>query len=118
MIEPYDVDSNRDDPEVMIAEWIWSQAPISCPWAKESKNTYDFDVKRDDRTFDLLLEKKQLRLPANHGSLRLKNLKGRNTTSSTMLPTTTPMIIESSASTFRRPLSKERSSWSQPRNQQ
>jgi hypothetical protein len=82
------------------------------------ENTYDFDVKKADRTFDLLLEKKQLRLPANHGSLRLKNFKGRNTASSTMLPTIAPTITESSASTFRRPLSKERSSLSQPRNQQ
>jgi hypothetical protein len=36
-IDPYDVDSDRDDPEVMITEWIWSKAPVSCPWVKESK---------------------------------------------------------------------------------
>jgi hypothetical protein len=37
MIDPYDVDSDGDDPEVMIAEWISSKAPVSCPWVKESK---------------------------------------------------------------------------------
>jgi hypothetical protein len=58
MTDPYDADSDGDDPEVMIIEWIWGKAPISCPWVKESENIYDFDVKKADRIFDLLLEKK------------------------------------------------------------
>jgi hypothetical protein len=35
------------------------QAPVSCPWVKESENTYNFDVKKVDKIFDLLLEKKR-----------------------------------------------------------
>jgi len=66
MIDPYDADSDGDDPEATITKWTWGKAPISCPWVKESKNTYDFDVKKANRIFDLLLEKKQLRLPINH----------------------------------------------------
>ena len=42
---------------------------------KESENTYDFDVKKADRIFDLLLEKKQLRLPTNHVIPLAKELK-------------------------------------------
>jgi len=29
-----------------------------CPWVKEKKDVYDFDVKKADRIFDLVLEKK------------------------------------------------------------
>ena len=53
------------------------KAPISCLWVKESKNTYNFDVKKADRIFDLLLEKKQLRLPANHVIPSAEELKGK-----------------------------------------
>ena len=35
MTDPYDVDSDGDDLEVMIAEWTWGKAPVSCPWVKE-----------------------------------------------------------------------------------
>jgi hypothetical protein len=35
------------------------QALVSCPWVKESENTYNFDVKKVDKIFDLLLEKKR-----------------------------------------------------------
>jgi hypothetical protein len=57
MTDPYDADSDGDDLEVTITKWTWGKAPISCPWVKESKNTYDFDVKKANRIFDLLLEK-------------------------------------------------------------
>ena len=85
---------------------------------KQIENTYDFDVKKADKIFDLLLEKKQLRLPTNHMIPRLKNLKGKSTASFTMLLTIIPMSAESFALTFRRPLSKERLSLGQLRNQQ
>ena len=44
---------------------------------KEIENTYDFDVKKADKIFDLLLEKKQLRLSANHVIPSAKELKGK-----------------------------------------
>ena len=65
MSDPYDADSNEDDLEVAIAKWTWGKAPISCPWVKEAESAYDFDIKKADKIFDLVLEKKQLRLPAN-----------------------------------------------------
>ena len=58
MTDPYDADSDGDDPKVVIIEWTWGKVPISCPWVKESENTYDFDVKKANRIFNLLLEKK------------------------------------------------------------
>ena len=44
---------------------------------KEKKDVYDFDVKKADRIFDLLLEKKQLRLPTNHVIPSAEELKGK-----------------------------------------
>ena len=57
MTNPYDADSDEDE-EVAIVEWTWGKAPVSCPWVKEKKDVYDFNVKKADRIFDLLLEKK------------------------------------------------------------
>ena len=77
MIDPYDADSDGDDLEVAIAEWTWGKAPVSCPWVKEIENTYDFDIKKVDKIFDLLLEKKQFRLPTNHVIPSAEELKGK-----------------------------------------
>jgi hypothetical protein len=52
------------------------KACVSYPWVKESKNTYYFDVKNAE-IFNLLLEKKQLRLPTNHVIPSAKELKGK-----------------------------------------
>ena len=76
MSDPYDVDSDEDE-EVSTVEWTWGKAPVSCPWVKEKKDVYNFDVNKADRIFDLLLEKKQLRLPVNHVIPSAKELKGK-----------------------------------------
>jgi hypothetical protein len=44
---------------------------------KELKNTNDFDVKKANRIFDLLLGKKQLRLPANRVIPSIEEMKGK-----------------------------------------
>ena len=76
MTDPSDVDSDVDE-EVATAEWTWGKALVSCPWVKKKKDVYDFDVKKANRIFDLLLEKKQLRLPANHVIPLAEELKGK-----------------------------------------
>jgi hypothetical protein len=77
MSNPYDADSNEDDSEVATAKWTWGKTPVSCPWVKEAESTYDFDIKKADKIFDLLLEKKQLRLPINHVIPSTGELKGK-----------------------------------------
>jgi len=57
MSDSYDADSDEDDPEVATAEWTWGKAHVSCPWVRETENAYDFDVKKADKIFDLLIEK-------------------------------------------------------------
>ena len=37
MTDPYDADSDGDDPEVVITEWTWGKASISCPWVKGNR---------------------------------------------------------------------------------
>jgi hypothetical protein len=44
---------------------------------KKLENAYDFDVKKADKVFDLLLEKKQLRLPTNHMISLAEEHKGK-----------------------------------------
>jgi len=75
--DPYDVDSDEDSPKVATAKWTWGKAPVSCPWVRKTENAYDFDVRKADKIFDLLLEKEQLRLPANHVIPLAEELKGK-----------------------------------------
>jgi hypothetical protein len=75
--DPYDADSEEEDPEVAAAEWTWGKGPISCSWVKETKSTYDIDIKKANKIFDLLLEKKQLKLPPNHVIPTTEELKGK-----------------------------------------
>ena len=75
--DPYDAHFDGDDPEVAIIEWTWGKAPVSSPWVKETKSAYDFDIKKANKIFDLLLVKKQLRLPTNHVIPLAGELKGK-----------------------------------------
>ena len=75
--DSYDAGSDEDDPGVATVEWTWGKALVSCPWLKETESAYDFDVKKADKSFDLLLEKKQLRLPAIHVIPSAEKLKGK-----------------------------------------
>jgi hypothetical protein len=77
MSNPYDADFDEDDLEVTAANWTWGKTPVSYPWVKETESAYDFDIKKADKIFDLLLEKKQLRLLANHLIPSAKELKGK-----------------------------------------
>jgi len=76
MSDPYDADSDEDE-EVTTAEWTWDKALVSCPLVKEKKDVYNFDIKKANRIFDLLLEKRQLRLPTNHVIPSAEELKGK-----------------------------------------
>ncbi|XP_066320003.1 uncharacterized protein [Miscanthus floridulus] len=69
--------SDDEDAEIGVAEWTWNKKTVSCPWVKESEDTYDFDVSKADKIFDLLLEKGQLKLPPNHKIPSPEELKRR-----------------------------------------
>ena len=77
MFDPYDADFNEDGLEAAATKWMWSKTPLSCPQVKETESAYNFDIKKADKIFDLLLEKKQLRLPTNHVIPLARELKGK-----------------------------------------
>jgi hypothetical protein len=47
MSDPYDADSDRNDPEATTTKWTWGKALVACPWVKEIENAYDFDFKKN-----------------------------------------------------------------------
>ena len=63
----YSSDSDSEE-EVALAEWTRNKKAVSCPWAKKDLpgEQYNFDVKKADKIFDLLLQEKLIQLPANH----------------------------------------------------
>ena len=46
-------------------------------WEKGVEESYDFDITKLDKLFDFLLEKGQIKLPANHVILPLDQLKNK-----------------------------------------
>ena len=92
---PYSVDDRDEDDEeeeIAVAEWNWGKkiVMVSNPWGKEVEESYDFDVTKADKLFDFLLEKGQIKLPANHVILPPDQLRNKkfskyhNTTSHTI----------------------------------
>ena len=65
---PYLVDEDDEEQEIAVAEWNWGKKIVMVPnpWGKEVEESYDFDVTKADKLFDFLLEKGQIKLPANH----------------------------------------------------
>ena len=89
---PYLVDDDDDDEEeIVIVEWNWGKKIVMVlnPQGKEVEGSYDFDVTKANKLFDFLLEKGQIKLPANHVILPPNQLKNKklckyhNTTSHT-----------------------------------
>jgi hypothetical protein len=88
---PYLVDDDDEEEEIVVAEWNWGKKTVMVPspWGKEVEENYDFDVTKADKLFDFLLEKGQIKLPANHVILPPEQLKNKkfykyhNTTSHT-----------------------------------
>ena len=59
-------------------EWGKKTVMVPNPWGKGVEESYDFDVTKSDKLFDFLLERGQIKLPANHVLLppnQLKNMK-------------------------------------------
>nr|AAM08874.1 Hypothetical protein with similarity to putative retroelements [Oryza sativa Japonica Group] len=58
----------EEDPEVATAEWARNKRVVTCQWVKDSgkEETFDFDITKANKIFDLLLREKQIHLPAGH----------------------------------------------------
>jgi hypothetical protein len=85
---------------------------------KEKESAYDFDIKKTDKIFNLLLEKKQLKLPQIMLFLRLESSKGKSTASFIVPLLIVQMSAEFFDNIFKRLLSRGKSNLSPPRSQQ
>ena len=79
---PYLVDNDSEDDEeeeIVAAEWNWDKRIVMAPnpWGKGVEESFDFDVTKSDKLFDFLLEKGQIKLPANHVILSPDQLKNK-----------------------------------------
>jgi hypothetical protein len=68
LVDTEDAEESREEQEVAVAEWIPVANPVSCKWVKQQGPTkgFDFDESKVEQIFDLLLRKKQLKLPEGH----------------------------------------------------
>ena len=63
--------------KLMLPNGHGGKSAMSCPWVKVTESAYDFDIKKADKIFDFLLEKKQLKLSSNHVISSTGELKGK-----------------------------------------
>jgi hypothetical protein len=68
LVDTEDAEDSGEEQEVAIAEWIWGANPVSCKWVKQQGPTKGFNFAESmvEQIFDLLLRKKQLKLPKGH----------------------------------------------------
>jgi hypothetical protein len=50
----------------VLAEWVKNKRPISCPFGQKEPEKFTFDITKDDRIFELLLQEGQIKLSPNH----------------------------------------------------
>ena len=79
---PYSVDDSYEDDEeeeVAMAEWNWGKKIVMVPnpWGRGIEKSYDFDVTKSNKLFDVLLEKGQIKLLDNHVMLPPDQLKNK-----------------------------------------
>jgi hypothetical protein len=69
----------EDEDEVAAAELTWAKEPVQVNprWMKQQKGTYDFDVTKADKLFELLLKEGRIKLPEGHPMLRPDGVKDK-----------------------------------------
>jgi hypothetical protein len=62
---------------VAAAEIMWGKEPLTMNqhWVKQTKGTYDFDITKADKLFELLVKEGRIRLPEGHSMLRPDEVK-------------------------------------------
>jgi len=45
---------------------VKSKKPMSCPFGQKEQENFAFDITKDDRIFDFLLQEGQIKLSPNH----------------------------------------------------
>jgi hypothetical protein len=71
------MEDSDDDQDVAAAEIMWGKEPLTMNqrWVKQTKGTYDFDITKADKLFELLVKEGRIRLPEGHSMLRPDGVK-------------------------------------------
>jgi hypothetical protein len=87
-----------DDEEVAAAEIMWGKEPLNVNqrWIKQTKGTYDFDVTKADKLFEILVKEGRIKLPEGHSMLRPDGVKEKSYCGF-MIETLTPLMIAGSS---------------------
>jgi hypothetical protein len=72
-------EDSDDELDVAAAEIMWGKEPLKMNqrWVKQTKGTYDFDIKKADKLFELLVKEGRIRLPEGHSMLWPDGVKGK-----------------------------------------
>jgi hypothetical protein len=70
-------DEYDDEEEISAAEIVWGKEPliVNQRWIKQAKDTYDFDVTKEDKLFEFLVKEGRIKLPKGHSMLRPDGVK-------------------------------------------
>jgi hypothetical protein len=73
------IEDSDDELDVAAAEIMWGKEPLTMNqrWVKQTKGTYDFDITKADKLFELLVKEGRIRLPEGHAMLRPDGVKGK-----------------------------------------
>jgi hypothetical protein len=73
------IEDSDDELDVAAAEIMWGKEPLTMNqrWVKQTKGTYDFDITKADKLFELLVKEGRIRLPEGHSMLQPDGVKGK-----------------------------------------
>jgi hypothetical protein len=73
------IEDSDDDQEIPVAEIMWGKEPLTMNqrWIKQTNGTYDFDVTKADKLFELLVKEGRIKLPEGHSMLQPDWIKER-----------------------------------------
>jgi hypothetical protein len=75
-----DLEEDSDDElDVAATEIMWGKEPLTMNqrWVKQTWGTYDFDITKADKLFELLVKEGRIRLLEGHSMLRPDGVKGK-----------------------------------------
>jgi hypothetical protein len=71
------MEDSDDDQDVAAAEIMWGKEPLTMNqrWVRQTKGTYDFDITKADKLFELLVKEGRIKLPEGHSMLQPDGVK-------------------------------------------
>jgi hypothetical protein len=72
-------EDSDEELDVAAAEIMWGKEPLTMNqrWVKQTKGTYDFDITKADKLFELLVKEGRIKPPEGHSMLRPDGVKAK-----------------------------------------